>query len=223
MNTRRPRDSRSGPLQDGASKEVADATVQLPPAGGNGDSLAAPMVNLDALLAEISARLVAAGSVNLVRPRLPTPPVEQLRIVVFVLHGTRYAVEIRYVNQVLRQAAVTRVPGLPDWVVGVLNLYGEIVSVVDLARFLDLDPPAAPSHSAATILVAQAADQRIGLMVDSVEVIYAFPAEQVISPPFKVEPSLVSYLRGAVERNDHFIRLLDCERLLLGPQMQQFS
>ena len=73
------------------------------------------------------------------------------------------------------------------------------------------------------MIVAQAADQRIGLVVDDVELIYSFPVEQVLSPPFKVEPGIVPYLRGAVERDQEYIRLLECERLLLGQQMQQFS
>jgi chemotaxis signal transduction protein len=73
------------------------------------------------------------------------------------------------------------------------------------------------------MLVAQAADLKIGLMVDRVESIYRFPFEWVISPPFRLEPGLVAYLRGAVDRDGQMIRVLECERLLRGPKMQQFS
>jgi chemotaxis signal transduction protein len=73
------------------------------------------------------------------------------------------------------------------------------------------------------MIVAKAADQQIGLIVDEIDVIYHVTSEQVISPPFSVEPVLVPYLRGAIERGSDFIRLLDCQRLLLGQQMQQFS
>jgi chemotaxis signal transduction protein len=73
------------------------------------------------------------------------------------------------------------------------------------------------------MIVAQAGDQHIGLVVDRIDIIYTFPVEQVISPPFKIAPELVPYIRGAIERQNEFIRFLDCESLLLGSQMQQFS
>jgi chemotaxis signal transduction protein len=73
------------------------------------------------------------------------------------------------------------------------------------------------------VLVAQTADQRIGLVVDDVETIYTTLADQIASPSFRIDPGIVPYLRGAVERNGEFVRLLHGERLLLGEQMQQFS
>jgi purine-binding chemotaxis protein CheW len=179
------------------------------------------VVDLDAFLLELSARLVTAGSVPLpAEPPAPVQPVERMQVIVFVLRGVRYAVEMSSVSEVMRGPVITRVPGLPAWVQGVTNLHGEIVSVVDLSRFLEVG--ALTSRPPTSMIVAQAADQRIGLMVDDVELIYTFPLEQVLSPPFKVEPSIVAHLRGAVEREKEFIRLLDCEQLLLGQRMSNF-
>lgn len=181
------------------------------------------LVNLEALLVDLNARLVTAGSVPLPRSQSPAAaPAEIMRIVIFLLNEVRYAVDIRYVNEVARRSDMTRVPGLPTWVLGVLNLHGEIVSVVDLPAFLKLNIPAA-RRTPDMLIVAQTADQKIGLMVDGVELIYAFPTDQVFSLPLRGEPELVPYLRGAVEREGQLIRLLDGERLLLGPNMQQFA
>ncbi len=181
------------------------------------------MVDLDAFLAQVSARLATVGSVTLTRPQpVAADPGERMRAIIFALGDVHYALDARYVNEVVRQPEITPVPGLPAWVLGVTNLHGEIMSVVDLAPFLELNLSAS-AHPAGMMLVAQAADLKIGLMVDRVESIYSFPIERVISPPFKVEPGLVGYLRGAVDRDNHLIRLLECERLLRGPKMQQFS
>ena len=183
-----------------------------------------PVVRIDAFLAQLSERLAAAGSLSLARS-LDGPTtglVEQTRVVSFALGGVRYGLEIQFVSEVARHRDIMPVPGLPGWVVGVVNLHGEIVSAVDLARFLDLDPPA-NRLLPELMVVAQAADQKIGLMVDRVDQIVTVPTESIISPPFKISLALVPFLRGVVERGDQFIRLLDCERLLLGPQMQQFS
>jgi chemotaxis signal transduction protein len=106
-------------------------------------------------------------------------------------------------------------------VLGVSNVHGEVMSVVDLASFLDA--PHNSSWQPEYMLVTQAQDQRIGLAVDGIDIIYTIPLNQVISPPFKIEATLVHYLQGTIERSEDFIRLLDCERLLLGPQMQQFG
>lgn len=179
-----------------------------------------PMIHLDAFLAQVSARLTAAGGISLSRTQpKPTAPAERMQVIVFKLAGVRYAVDIGHVSEIGRQAIITRVPGLVDWVLGVINLHGEIISVVDIARFLELNTEA----PADMMIVVHAGDQKIGFMVDAIEPILTFLTEQIISPPFKIETSLVHYLRGAIEREGEFVRLLDCERLLLGPQMQQFS
>ena len=79
------------------------------------------------------------------------------------------------------------------------------------------------TSSDATLIVTHAADQQIGLLVDDVSLIYTFPEDELAPPPYKVEPGIEDYLCGALDRDHEFIHLLDCERLLLGKAMQQFS
>jgi purine-binding chemotaxis protein CheW len=179
------------------------------------------MVNLDAFLAEISARLVTAGNITLPQQAASTTPQERMQIIVFEMGSVHYAIEVSNVGEVVRLPEITHVPGLPEWVLGVTNLHGDIVSAVDLPLFVNITEQV--TTRPAYMIVAQAGDQRIGLVVDGIDIIYTFPVEQVISPPFKIASDLVPYLRGAIERQGEFIRFLDCERLLLGPQMQQFS
>jgi chemotaxis signal transduction protein len=180
------------------------------------------MIDMGAMLAEISARLTIVGRLPLSDAQpASAPQQDEVQIMVFRLSKLRYAVEIDHIREVVRDPAVTRIPGLPDWVLGVTNLHGDIMSVVDLGRFLGIEATAPVSRR--SMIVTRAADQQIGLIVDEIDVIYRVSNEQVISPPFSVEPVLVPYLRGAIERGSEFIRLLDCHRLLLGQQMQQFS
>jgi purine-binding chemotaxis protein CheW len=208
---------------DGEEKP-SDGTPRDSGKRSNGDGPTGERIDLATLLDEISARLVMAGSIPLGQTQtqtVPEKPAEQMKIIIFVMGDIRYAVEMNHIDEVTRNPDITPVPGLPDWVLGVTNLHGDIISVVSLAHFLDVELPAHRKN--VSMVVAHAADQRIGLVVDDTEVIYTFPTEQVISPPFKVSSNLVSYLQGAVERQGEFIRLLDCEYLLLSPQMQQFS
>jgi purine-binding chemotaxis protein CheW len=206
---------------DGEEKPSGEASIDSEERS-NGSKPAGEIVDLATILDEISTRLVMAGSLHLeqIKP-VSARPVEHMKIIIFVIGDLRYAVEMGHIDEVVRNPSITPIPGLPNWVLGVTNLHGDIVSVVNLARFLDIETSA--HRKDVSMVVARAADQRIGLVVDDTEVIYTFPAEQVISPPFKVPTQLVDYLRGAVERQDEFIRLLDCEHLLLSPHMQQFS
>lgn len=189
-------------------------------AGGNGHNQ--DFVDMSDLLVEISARLVTVGSVTMPQPPEPVrPDVERLQIISFVLGETRYALPIDHVSEVIRRPQITPVPGLPSWLLGVTNLHGDIISVVDLVHFLELGDPVLSSY--ATMIVATAADQRIGLLVDDIGLIYTFPGDEIMSPPFKVTPGLVAYLQGTVDRNDSLVRVLNCKNLLLGQKMQQFS
>jgi chemotaxis signal transduction protein len=211
----------SQPATLSPSSDSSNNTAQATPWNSGSDDLAVPMVNLDAFLAEISSRLVTAGSIALPQQSAQIVPQERIQIIIFTLGTVRYAIEVSNVKEVVRSPEFTRVPGLPEWVMGVTNLHGDIVSAVDLPLFLNISEHA--TGQAAYMIVAQAGDQHIGLVVDRIDIIYTFPAEQVISPPFKIAPELVPYMRGAIERQNEFIRFLDCESLLLGPQMQQFS
>jgi chemotaxis signal transduction protein len=141
--------------------------------------------------------------------------------VVFILDNQHYAFEISRIREVLRLPEITRVPGLPDWLLGVMNVHGEIVSVVDLAYFLGIRGQA--TSYVTTVLVAQTGDQQIGLSVDDVEQIHTFPVDLIGEPLWEVEPTIAEYLQGTFERTDHFIHLLDCDQLLHGSQMQQFT
>ena len=180
------------------------------------------MVDLSAYLTEIGSRLVTAETLaEQGRKVQEAGPMEHRQLIVFKLGALPYGIEISHVAEVMHHLEITPVPGLPGWVLGVCNVHGDVMSVVDLARFLEM--PSGPVRQPEYMLIAQAQGQRIALAVDDVDVIYTIPLNQVISPPFKIEPILVQYLQGTIERAEDFIRLLDCERLLLGQQMQQFG
>jgi chemotaxis signal transduction protein len=178
-------------------------------------------VQLDTLMAEIESRLVVTGSLpSQEQPAGSLRVVERQQALVFRLLDLSYAVGLDQVAEIVRDPDITRVPGLPGWVKGVTSHHGDIISVVDLAAFLKL-----PSHQTGSeqMVVLMAEKLRIGLLVDDISVIHTFSAEDIISPPFKTSPEMVNYLRGAIERPEGFIRLLDASQLLLGSEMQQFS
>jgi hypothetical protein len=116
--------------------------------------------------AEVRARLDRAGAATAEALRLSperaravleeraralarVPPAEYagavLEVVTFDLAGERYALETRHVRAVVRLGEHTPVPGAPDFLVGVLNLRGEVLAVMDLGKVLGLARRSWPS------------------------------------------------------------------------------
>ena len=132
------------------------------------------------------------------------------------LGADEYALDILRVQEIRAYEAPTRIAGAADCVLGVVNLRGVIVPVVDLRRQLRLPPAAA---DACTVLVVLHIGHRlVGLVVDAVSDVVALAPEQWRElPALKAAEHLLAL--GAVEQR--LLMLLDVDRLLgragLGP------
>src|SRR4030081_2556320 len=91
---------------------------------------------------------------------------DERQLVVFQLGAELYGVEISRVHEIIRLQTVTRVPRSPEFVEGVINLRGKVISVINLRRRFAL-PPAEPTR-ASRIVVVDINDQVIGMVVDGV-------------------------------------------------------
>jgi purine-binding chemotaxis protein CheW len=103
-----------------------------------------------------------------------------LRMVCFRLHGQLYAVPVDRVAEVVTYRPVTRVPFVPSWVAGIINLRGDVVTVVDLGDFLGLGKTA--PTDATRIVIVRAAQRIGGVLVDRID-------EMRTVDEAKIEPS----------------------------------
>jgi chemotaxis signal transduction protein len=111
---------------------------------------------------------------------------------------------------------------VPAWVLGVANVRGDIVSLVDLGAFLGLD--GLPHGRPGRMVVARARPDELtaGLLVDQVRGIQFVPEDR-ISTASPVEGPVTPYLRGVAEQGGRLLVFLDLDRLLLSPAMRQFE
>jgi purine-binding chemotaxis protein CheW len=119
---------------------------------------------------------------NLARPSVdPYSARNTTDVVSFVLGGERYCIETRCVREVRRYRDVTPLPGVPDFLVGVTNLRGEILPLIDLRGFLDLPSrgPAVPSH----VIVCGDARAEFGLVVDAMHEVSAVALDELAPDP----------------------------------------
>lgn len=143
--------------------------------------------------------------------------------ILFMLAGSEYGVPLLNVTEVSRPLPITPVPNTPDWVMGVANLRGDIVSVVDLRRFLGIGESDHPPTT--RILVSQARPEEItvGLVVDRVRGVRFLTADEIKPPAGPIADRVAGYLRGVCEHDGRTLAILDFDKLLLSPEMRQFQ
>jgi purine-binding chemotaxis protein CheW len=113
-------------------------------------------------------------------PSPPSPPSER-RSLVFRVGEALYACDIELVREIVRLAPLTRIPGSPAFVRGLLNVRGEVLTVLDLGVRLRPDCPPADRGS---VIVVDTDRHRAGLIVEEVVGVQAVaPAERSGQPP----------------------------------------
>jgi len=140
--------------------------------------------------------------------------------VIFSLAEREYAVSIDNVVEIGEPLNTTPVPNVPGWVLGVANLRGDIVSVVDLRAFMGL-PPAAPGQEK-RMLVAQSSDAEVStcVVVDQVRGIRYLNVDQLAEQTSAATDFIAQFIRGICEDDGLELAVLDFERVLSSERMQ---
>lgn len=132
---------------------------------------------------------------------------QELQLVVFQLGQEEYGVDIQTVQEIIRPVKITRVPGAPEHVEGVIDLRGKIIPVIDLHKKLQLGQR--QNTESARIIVVQVDDALTGIIVDGVSEVLRLPAEQIEKPDMTDE----AFIEGVGKLNGRLIILLKIERL----------
>lgn len=150
-------------------------------------------------------------------PAPSRPPGAHLDVVLFGLGRERYAIETRFIREVVRLADFTPVPGTPDFVLGVTNLRGVVLAVVDLRRFFNITPKGLTDQSRVIVLGTERVE--FGILADETHGQMDLATEEILDPPSEVSGIGRAYLRG-VSREALIIldgtALLGDERLIVG-------
>jgi len=91
---------------------------------------------------------------------------ERITVLVFLLAYEHYAIEIEQVKEVSRIRELTLLPGIPSFVLGIINIRGEIFSVIDLKKILDIPDRGLPEFN--SVIIMRDEKKRVGIVVDSV-------------------------------------------------------
>ncbi len=143
------------------------------------------------------------------------------QVIVFRLGDERYGVEISQVREIIRPTQITRIPNAPDFVEGVINLRGQITTIVNLRKRFGME--AKPIDNDTRIIVVEHDNAVIGMMVDSVnEVKYLSEKEIESLPSIITSRSEVKFLKGIGKLPDGLMILIDLNKVLSDDEVEKF-
>ena len=144
-----------------------------------------------------------------------------LQYVTFRLADETYGLNVMRIQEVLRYTEIAPVPGAPDYVLGIINLRGNVVTVIDTRRRFGL--PDGEVTDSTRIVVLEADEQVIGIMVDSVaEVIYIRQSEIESAPNVGNEES-ARFIHGVCNREGELVILVAFEKMLTDEEWAEIE
>ena len=142
-----------------------------------------------------------------------------LQWVTFKLQEETYGINVMQVQEVLRYTEIAPVPGSPDYVLGIINLRGNVVTVIDTRSRFGLSPADVTDNS--RIVIIEAEKQVLGIMVDSVaEVVYLKGSEIDTAPNVGTDES-ARFIQGVSNRDGELLILVDLNKLLSDEEWEE--
>lgn len=128
-----------------------------------------------------------------------------MQIVIFTLGNEKFALETQLIDGIEKVLNITRVPNTTGYIRGLANLRGNIITVIDLKKYLKMDN----IMNEENVIILQAEDERIGLMVDSVHEVI-----EITDDMLEKSSESADYIKGIVNFKEYVVTLLEGEKLL---------
>ena len=135
-----------------------------------------------------------------------------IQLVTFRLKDETYGINVMQVQEVLRVSEITPVPGSPAYVLGIINLRGNVVTVIDTRiRFgLNCTEP----DDASRIVIIESDQQVVGILVDSVAEVVELRQSDIDSAPSIGSEDSARYIQGVASREEDLLIVVDLNKLL---------
>jgi purine-binding chemotaxis protein CheW len=140
------------------------------------------------------------------------PKEKTLQLVIFRLVREWYGVEITKVKEVIRVGKITYLPSSPEYIAGIVSLRGNILSVTDLKRVLNL--PHEDLTEKTRIIAIESGIVETGFLVDEVVESIEVPVSKIEVPLLTIPAEGAKYIEGQCKVNDKLIALISVEKVL---------
>jgi purine-binding chemotaxis protein CheW len=137
---------------------------------------------------------------------------ELLELATFYVGEALCGIDILNIQEINKQTDVTTVPQSSDYVTGVLNLRGKIISVIDLGKKIGLSPISA--HKDNRNIIVDSDEEHIGLLVDKISDVMIADPYKIEDPPANIGGIQGKYFKGVFKTDKSLIGILDIEEVL---------
>ncbi len=149
---------------------------------------------------------------SLEKSRMTLTMQDYLQVVSFTLGAEEYAIEITKVKEIILVEGITRVPQLPAYIEGIINLRGMVIPVVDLRKRFGIGKGTFDEHT--RIVVTRLGSTIVGMIVDAVSRVMRIPKADIQPPPLTIACLAGEYLVGVARLGERMQLLLDIEKVL---------
>jgi purine-binding chemotaxis protein CheW len=146
---------------------------------------------------------------------------KETKVIVFRLNEEEYGAEVRVIRSIERMQPVTRMPQMPAFVKGVINLRGVITPVIDLKTRLALGDTVQDQQT--RIIIVSVHDMQVGLIVDAATDVIDIPVHAIEPPPMLLEGIHSSFIRGVAKLPERLLILLNLDQVLSQEEFQQLQ
>ena len=137
-----------------------------------------------------------------------------MELATFYIGGALCGINILNIQEINKHFDITSVPQSSDYVVGILNLRGKIVTIIDLGKKLELSEIKQEKEN--RNIIVNSNDEHIGLLVDSISDVVDSTEDQVEPPPSNLDGIKGKYFSGVLKTEDKLIGILNIEEVLKG-------
>ncbi|WP_406042078.1 chemotaxis protein CheW [Succinimonas sp.] len=146
---------------------------------------------------------------------------ELTRWVTFHLDKEVYGINVMQVQEVLRYSEIAPVPGSPDYVLGIINLRGNVVTVIDTRMRFGIEPMEVTDSS--RIVIIEAGGQVVGILVDSVAEVVDLSVDDIDPAPNIGTEESAQFIKGVANLGQELLIIIDLNKLLTADEWDEIS
>lgn len=131
---------------------------------------------------------------------------------VFVINNQKYALSSKYITEIIEILPITKVPFLPEYMKGIINLRSTIIPVMDARIRFGMEPIEYSERTC--IIIIENDTNKIGLIVDAVNEVLTIPSEKIMESTKEKNDIKESFVNGISQINNDVQLILDCDSLV---------
>lgn len=143
----------------------------------------------------------------------------------FQLGNEKFAVNIGHVKKILEMTNITKVPNVPDFYKGVINLFGEVMPVIDSRLKFGMEEKSYDKNTCIVVLMmtVQGKTKGLGVVVDQVHEVINIPPDQIKEPPEVGDRFSNELIQAIAQVDDEFIILLNVDKIFSSNELRMIN